>query len=150
MSNLPSRVCWRSCAKTSRANCAKTTVNRGLLWLALADLRQSWLRSGLATLAIAVAILAVAFFAGQIQLHQSEVLAAYEAAGAATFIVQLTGVADDDIDALAGSVRTISDVRSAEAPYSGISRNIAVDTSFLVFRNEQQQEYPGARTSVLG
>jgi hypothetical protein len=125
-------------------------VHRGLLWLALADLGQAWLRSGLAALAIAAAILAVAFFAGQIQLHQSEVLASYEAAGAATFIVQLTGVADDEIDALAGSVRTTSDVRSAEAPYSRIKRNIAVDTSFLVFRNEQQQEYLGARTSVLG
>jgi hypothetical protein len=120
------------------------------LWLTLADLGQAWLRSGLAALAIAAAILAVALFAGQIKLHQSEVLASYEAAGAATFVVQLTGVADDEIDALAGSVRTISDVRSAEAPYSGINRNIAVDTSFLVFRNEQQQEYLGARTSVLG
>jgi hypothetical protein len=125
-------------------------MSRGLLWLALADLGQASLRSGLAALAIAAAILAVAFFAGQIQLQQSEVLASYEAAGAATFIVKLTGVADDEMDALADSVRTISDVRSAEAPYSGISRNIAVDTSFLVFRNEQQQEYLGARTSILG
>src|SRR5215469_12503741 len=125
-------------------------MSRGLLWLALADLGQAWLRSGLAALAIAAAILAVALFAGQIQLHQSEVLAGYESAGAATFVVQLTGVADNEIDALAGAVRTISDVRSAEAPYGGSSRNIAVDTSFLVFRNEQQQEYLGARTSVLG
>src|ERR1700747_3189932 len=150
MSNLSSRVCWRNCAKTSRANCARPTVNRGLLWLTLADLPQAWLRAGLAALAIAAAILAVALFAGQIKLHQSEVLASYEAAGAATFVVQLTGVADDEIDALAGSVRTISDVRSAEAPYSGMSENIVADTSFLVFRNEQQQEYLGARTSVLG
>src|SRR5262245_15187806 len=125
-------------------------MNRGLVWLALADLGQAWLRSGLAALAIAAAILAVALFAGQIQLHQSEVLASYEAAGAATFVVQLTGVADDEIDALAGSARTISNVSSVEAPYRGISSNIAVDTSFLVFRNEQQQEYLGARTSVLG
>jgi len=125
-------------------------VNRGLLWLALADLSRAWLRSGLAALAIAAAILAVAFFAGQIQFRQSEVLAGYEAAGAATFVVQLRGIADDEIDALAGSVRTLDDVRSAEAPYSGISGNIAVDTYFLVFRNEQQQEYLGARTSVLG
>src|SRR5215831_13380594 len=125
-------------------------MSRGLLWLALADLGQAWLRSGLAALATAPAILAVAFFASQIKLHQSEVLAAYEAAGAATFIVQLTGVSDDEIDTLAGSVRTISDVRSAEAPYSGISGHIAADTSFLVFHNEQQQEYLGARTSVLG
>src|ERR1700757_4359841 len=107
-------------------------MSRGLLWLALADLGQAWLRSGLAALAVAAAILSVAFFAGQIQLQQREVLAGYEAAGAATFIVQLTGVADDEIDALAGSVRTISNVRSAEAPYGGINRNIDVDTSFLV------------------
>jgi len=82
-------------------------MSRGLLWLALADLGQAWLRSGLAALAIAAAILAVALFAGQIKLHQSEVLASYEAAGAATFIVQLTGVADDEIDALAGSLRAV-------------------------------------------
>ena len=125
-------------------------MNRGLLWLALADLGQAWRRSGLAALAIAAAILAVAFFASQIKLRQSEVLASYEAAGAATFVVQLTGVADDEIDALAGSVRTISDINSAEAPYSGMSKNIVADTSFLVFRNAQQQEYLGARTSVLG
>src|SRR5246500_5868618 len=31
-----------------------------------------------------------------------------------------------------------------------MSENIVADTSFLVFRNEQQQEYLGARTSVLG
>src|SRR5215813_2859647 len=108
-------------------------MSRGLLWLALADLSRAWLRSGLAALAIAAAILAVAFFAGQIQLRQSEVLAAYETAGAATFVVQLTGVADDEIDGLAASVRTLGDVRSAESPYSGLSSNIAVDTSFLVF-----------------
>ena len=125
-------------------------MKRGLLWLAFADLSQAWARSGLAALAIAAAILAVAFCAGQIQFRQSEVLAGYEAAGAATFVVQLTGIANDEIDALAGSVRRLGDVRSAEAPDSGISSNIAADTSFLVFRNEQQQEYLGARTSVLG
>src|SRR5215469_1331495 len=125
-------------------------MSRGLLWLALADLGQAWLRSGLAALAIAAAILAVAFFAGQIQFRQNELLASYEAAGAATFIVQLTGIADDEIDDFAGSIRTLGAVVSAEAPYSGISRNIAVDTSFLVFRNDQQQEYLGARTSVMG
>ena len=105
-------------------------MSRGLLWLALADLGQAWLRSGLAALAIAAAILAVAFFAGQIQRHQSEVLASYEAAGAATFIVRLTGVADDEIDALAGSVRTISDVRSAEALTAG---SAAISPSILRF-----------------
>jgi hypothetical protein len=125
-------------------------MSRGLLWLALADLGQAWLRSGLAALAIAAAILAVAFFAGEIQLRQGEVLAGYEEAGAATFVVQLTGVDDDEIEDLAGSVRALGDVSSVEAPYSGLRANIAADTSFLVFRNDQQQEYLGARTSVLG
>ena len=34
-------------------------MKRGLLWLALVDLRQAWPRSSLAALAIAAAILAV-------------------------------------------------------------------------------------------
>ena len=125
-------------------------MRRGLLWLALVDLGQAWPRPGFAALAIAPAILAVAFFAGQVELRRAELLAGYEAAGAATFVVQLTGVADGEIDGLAGSIRTLGAVASAEAPYSGIGADIAADTSFLVFRNEQQQEYLGARTSVLG
>jgi hypothetical protein len=104
----------------------------------------------LAALAIAAAILAVGFFAGQIELRRAEVLAGYEAAGAATFVVQLSGVADDDIDSLARSVQALGSVSSVEAPYSGIGTRIVADSSFLVFRNEQQQEYLGARTSVLG
>ena len=125
-------------------------MRRGLLWLALVDLGQAWPRPGFAALAIAPAILAVAFFAGQVELRRAELLAGYEAAGAATFVVQLTGVADGEIDGLAGSIRTLGAVASAEAAYSGIGADIAADTSFLVFRNEQQQEYLGARTSVLG
>jgi hypothetical protein len=104
----------------------------------------------LVALAIAPAILTVAFFAGQVELRRAELLAGYEAAGAATFVVQLTGVADGEIDGLAGSIRTLGTVASAEAAYSGIGADIAADTSFLVFLNEQQQEYLGARTSVLG
>src|SRR6516162_6883718 len=125
-------------------------VRRGLLWLALVDLGQAWPRPGLVALAIAPAILAVAFFAGQVELRRAELLAGYEAAGAATFVVQLSGVPDGEIDGLAGSIRTLGAVASAKAPYSGIGADIAADTSFLVFRNDQQQEYLGARTSVLG
>jgi hypothetical protein len=125
-------------------------VRRGLLWLALVDLGQAWPRPGLAALAIAPAILAVAFFAGQVELRRAELLAGYEAAGAATFVVQLSGVPDGEIDGLAGSIRALGAVASVEAPYSGIGIDISADTSFLVFRNEQQQEYLGARTSVLG
>jgi len=122
----------------------------GLLRLALVDLGRAWPRPGLAALAIASAVLAVAFFASQIELRRAEVLAGYEAAGAATFVVRLSGIADDQMDGLAGSVRALDGVSSAEAPYSGIGAAIVADTSFLVFRNEQQQEYLGARTSVLG
>jgi hypothetical protein len=125
-------------------------VHRELLWLAVVDLRQALPRPGLAALAIAPAILAVAFFAGQIERRRAEVRAGYEAAGAATFVVQLSGVSDEEIDTLAGSVRTLGRISSVEAPYSGIGSEIVADTSFLVFRNEQQQEYLGARTSVLG
>jgi ABC-type lipoprotein export system ATPase subunit len=46
-------------------------VKRGLLWLAFADLSQAWAQSGLPALAIAAAILAVAFFAGQILVGPS-------------------------------------------------------------------------------
>jgi hypothetical protein len=123
---------------------------RGLLWLALLDLRRAWLRSGLASLAIAPAILAVAFFSGQIELRRGEVLAGYEAAGASTFVVRLRGIDESEIDALAASIRGQRKVQSVEAPYSGISAGLVADTSFLVFSNERQQEFLGARTSVLG
>jgi hypothetical protein len=125
-------------------------VRRGLVWLALVDLRQAWPRPGLAALAIAPAVLAVTFFARQIELRRTEVLASYKAAGAATFIVQLSGIADNEIDSMAGSLRTLGAVGSVETPYSAIGAKIRADTSFLVFRNEQQQEYLGASTSVLG
>jgi hypothetical protein len=104
----------------------------------------------LAALAIAAAILAVAFFARQISLRHAEVLARYEEAGAATFVAEISGVADGDIDALASAVRKLGTVRSVEAPYSGVALGIAADTSFLVFQNAQQEEYLGARTNVLG
>src|SRR5215469_15839214 len=149
-SNLPSRVCWKNCAKILRANCGRGAVRRGLLWLALVDLRQAWPRPGLAALAIALAVLAIAFFARQIELRRAEVLAGYETAGAATFIVRIPGIADDQIDGLADSIRGLRNIGTVEAPYSGISARILADTSFVVFRNERQQEYLGARTSVLG
>jgi hypothetical protein len=104
----------------------------------------------LAALAIAPAVLAVTFFTSQIELRRTQVLASYEAAGASTFVVQLSGIADNEIDSMAGSLQGLGAVNSVEAPYSGIGAKITADTSFLVFRNEQQQEYLGARTSVLG
>jgi hypothetical protein len=63
-------------------------VSRQLLWLVFVELRQAWLRPGLAALAIAIAILTVALFAGQIGRRQAEILAGYDEAGAATFVAE--------------------------------------------------------------
>jgi hypothetical protein len=125
-------------------------VRRGLFWLAVVDLRQTWLRSSLAVLAIALAIIAVAFFVSQIDLRQAEVLAAYDEAGAATFVTEFEGVRADLIEALADSLRSLPGVRSVELPFSGVRLDVAADVSFLVFENEVQKEYLGATTSVLG
>jgi hypothetical protein len=125
-------------------------MRRGLLWLALLGISRAWLRSGLAALVIAAAILAVAFFSGQIELRRADVLAGYDATGAGTLVVGLRGLDESEVDALAASIGHLEKVQSVEAPYSGIGTGVVADTSFLVFRNERQQEFLGARTSVLG
>lgn len=125
-------------------------MRRGLIWLAVVDLRQTWLRSSLAVLAMALALIAVAFFVSQIGLRQAEVLSAYEQGGAATLVAELEGVAVTEIEALADSIRALASVQSVELPLSGVRLDLAADVSFLVFENEVQREYLGARTSVLG
>jgi hypothetical protein len=104
----------------------------------------------LATVALALAILAVAVFAHQIGLRQAEVLAEYEKGGAASFVVEVSGIPDGDIDALVTAARAIGGVNSVEAPYNGIDLALGGDISFVVFQNDQQREYLGARTSVIG
>src|SRR5262249_15658421 len=123
---------------------------RGLVWLAIVDLRRAWVRWVLATAALALAILAVAVFAHQISLRQAEVLAEYEKGGAASFVVEVLGIPDGDIDTLVTAARAIAGVNSAEAPYNGVDLALAGDISFVVFQNDQQREYLGARTSVVG
>jgi hypothetical protein len=46
----------------------------------------------LAALTITPALLAVTFFTSQIEPRRTQVLATYEAAGASTFVVQLSGI----------------------------------------------------------
>src|SRR5262249_40492858 len=125
-------------------------VHRGLAWLAIVDLRRAWVRWVLATAALALATLAVAVFAHQITLRQAEVLAEYEKGGAASFVVEGSGIPDGDIDALVAATRAIGGVNSAEAPYNGVDLALGGDISFVVFQNDQQREYLGARTSVVG
>ncbi len=124
-------------------------MHRGLLWLAVIDLARTWMRSGVAALALAAAIYAIALFARQIALRQAEVLAGYEKIGAATFVAELSGVPDSEIDALSEAIRSLASVSSVAAPYSGIDLGIAAEVSFQVFANEQQQEYLGAGRAPL-
>jgi hypothetical protein len=125
-------------------------VHRGLLWLAVVDLRRGWLRPSLAALAIALALIAVTFFAGQIGLRQAELLTGYEESGAATFIVQVNKVPTSDVADLVQALRSAAGVQSVEAPYNGTQLGLVADTSFVVFENEKQQESLGARTTALG
>jgi len=125
-------------------------VRRGLLWLAFVDLRRAWVRSSLAALAIALALIAVTFFAGQITIRQTELLTGYEEAGASTFVVGLSKVDASDTANLVQALRSAADVQSVEAPYSGAELGLVADTSFVVFENEKQQESLGARTTALG
>ena len=125
-------------------------MHRGLVWLAIVDLYRAWVRSIFAMAGLALAILAVAVFAYQISLRQAEIRAEYEKGGAASFIAEISGVPDGDIDALVTAARAISGVNSVEAPYNGVDLALGGDISFVVFQNDQQREYLGARTSVVG
>jgi hypothetical protein len=125
-------------------------VHRGLVWLAIVDLCRAWVRSILAMTGLALAILAVAVFAYQIGLRQAEIRAEYEKGGAASFIAEISGIPDGDIDALVTAARAIGGVNSVEAPYNGVALALGSDISFVVFQNDQQREYLGARTSVIG
>ena len=123
---------------------------RGLIRLAFVDLRRAWLRSLVTALAIALALIAVTFFVGQIALRQAELLTGYEESGAATFVVELGSVPAGEVANLVQALRSAAGVQSVEAPYSGTQLGLVADTSFVVFENEKQQESLGARTSVVG
>jgi len=125
-------------------------VYRGLIWLAFVDLRRAWLRSLVTALAIALALIAITFFVGQIGLRQAELLTGYEESGAATFVIELGSVPTGEVANLVQALRSIAGVQSVEAPYSGTQLGLVADTSFVVFENEKQQESLGARTTVLG
>jgi hypothetical protein len=122
----------------------------GILRLVLTDLRSSWLEAVAALILIGAGIIGVAYFTTQAQHTQSQVRAAYQEEGAATFVVELSGVSDEEVDRLVAAVRQLQDVGPADAPYSGLELGIQADVSFLVFENAKQKEYLGARTNVLG
>jgi len=125
-------------------------VHRSLVWLTIVDLYRAWVRSILAMAGLALAIFAVAVFAYQISLRQAEVRAEYEKGGAASVIAEISGIPEGDIDALVTAARAISGVNSVEAPYNGVDLALGGDISFVVFQNDRQREYLGARTSVIG
>jgi hypothetical protein len=121
-----------------------------LYWLAFVDLKRAWLRSSLAALAIALGLIAVTFFAGQIGVRQAELLTGYEESGVAAFVVQLGEEPARDIVQLVQRLRSSVGVKSVEAPYNGTQLGLLADTSFVVFENDKQQESLGARTTALG
>jgi hypothetical protein len=127
-------------------------VHRGLMLICLAivDLRRAWLRSSVTAVAIALALIAVTFFVGQIGLRQAELLTGYEESGAATFVIELGSVPEGEVANLVQALRSAAGVQSVEGPYSGTQLGLVADTSFVVFENEKQQESLGARTTVLG
>ena len=125
-------------------------MRRGLLWLTLVDLKRAWLRSSLAALAIALALIAVTFFAGQVALRRAELLTRYEETGTATFIVELGKAATSNIADLVRGLHSVPGVQSVEAPLNGTQLGIVADASFVVFENEKQQESLGARATALG
>lgn len=99
---------------------------------------------------MALAILAVAFFGRQLGARQAALRAGYQQAGAASFVAELSGVPDGEVDPIASAIGASEAVESAQAPYNGLGLGLVADTSFIVFRNERQEEYLGARTNVLG
>jgi hypothetical protein len=122
----------------------------GLLRLALADLRSGWLKSAASLVLIGLGIIGVAYFASQAQRTETQIREAYEEDGAANFVVELSGLSDEELDHIVSAVRQLDSVSSADAPYNGVELGLQADTSFLVFENAQQKEYLGARVSVVG
>ena len=122
----------------------------GILRLVLTDLRSSWFSAVAALLLIGAGIVGVAYFTAQAQRTQSQVQTAYQEEGASIFVVELSGLSDEEIDRVVTSTRQLQGIGSADSPYNGLELGVQADTSFLVFENAQQKEFLGAHTSVLG
>ena len=122
----------------------------GIFRLILADLRSSWFQAVAAVLLMGAGIIGVAYFTTQARQTLLQVQAAYQEEGAATFVVELSGISDEELDRTVAAVRQLQDVGSANAPYNGLELGAQADVSFLVFENAKQKEYLGAHTSVLG
>jgi hypothetical protein len=125
-------------------------VFSGIPRLVLADLRSAWFQAAAALVLTGAGIIGVAYFTAEAQRTQSQVQALYQEEGAAAFVVEVSGVSDEEIDRIVAAVRQLPGVSSADAPYNGVGLGIQADISFLVFENAQQKEYLGAHTSVLG
>jgi hypothetical protein len=122
----------------------------GILRLALIDLRASWLRAISAIVLIGFGAIGVAYFVSQAQRTQTQIQNAYEEEGASNFIVELSGLSDEEVDRAAAAIRPLANIRAVDVPYNGVELGLQADVSFLVFQNAQQKEYLGAHASVLG
>jgi hypothetical protein len=95
-------------------------VFSGIFRLVLADLRSNWFLAVAALLLIATGIIGVAYFATQAQQTQLQVQTAYQEEGAASFVVELSGISDEELDRIVAAVRKLQNVGSADAPYNGL------------------------------
>src|SRR5262249_1784044 len=118
--------------------------------LVLADLRSSWFQAVAALLLIGAGIIGVAYFTRHVRQTQLQVQAPYQEEGAATFVMELSGISDEQLDRIVAAVCQLQGVGSANAPYNGLELGAQADVSFLVFEHAKQKEYLGAHTSVLG
>src|SRR5262245_40682702 len=62
----------------------------------------------------------------------------------------MSGVPAGNIDGLVTGARGIGVVKAVEAPYNGVDLGLGGDISFVVFQNDREREYLGARTTVVG
>jgi hypothetical protein len=125
-------------------------VSSGILRLVLADLRSSWFQAVAALILIGAGIIGVAYFTTQARQTQVQVRTAYQEEGASAFVVEVSGISEEELDGVVAAVRRLPDVGSADAPYNGLELGAQADVSFLVFENAKQKEYLGAHTNVLG
>jgi predicted membrane metal-binding protein len=101
----------------------------GIFRLLLADLRSNWFQAVAALLLIGAGIIGVAYFTTQAQQTQLQVQAAYQEEGAASFVMELSGISDEEVDRIVAAVRQLKDVGSADVPYNGLELGVQADAS---------------------
>jgi hypothetical protein len=125
-------------------------MNVALLRLAAAEVRRAWLRSVLAAMALALALLALAFFGREVEVGKARLAAYYADSAATRFLLELNAVDPTAAERMAEHTWHLPNITAASAWIDGNAGGIRADTSFLVFANQRQRESLGARTAAIG